>query len=254
MRGVRVIKVGGGEIEVAAWLDRFAIGVKQVQPAVIVHGGGRRISAWQERLGVPVEMRDGIRVTSPEVAELVQMVLCGPIRTAIVRALRSRGVDAVGVAGGDGCFTVELEDPERLGRVGRVTGVDRDFLLRLWERGLTPVLAPVSVGSDGSAVNVNADDAAVAVANALDAAELLFVSDVPGVMRAGERLASVSRADLDDLIARGVVGGGMIAKLKAAVAASRTPTRIGDVGMLTDGSRATVITAAVPAVAAGTAA
>ncbi len=242
LRGVRVIKVGGGEIEDAAWLDRFAMGVRQVQPAVIVHGGGRRISAWQERLGLPVEMRDGIRVTTPEVAELAQMVLCGPVRTAIVRALRSRGVDAVGVAGGDGCFTVELQDPERLGRVGRVTGVDRGFLYRLLERGITPVLAPVSVGADGVAVNVNADDAAAAVANALDAAELLFVSDVPGVMRGAERLAAVTQADLDDLIARGVVQGGMIAKLKAALVVSRAPTRIGDVGMLTDPSRGTLIT------------
>lgn len=254
MRGVRVIKVGGGEIEDAAWLDRFATGMKQAQPAVIVHGGGRRISAWQERLGMPVEMRDGIRVTTPEVAELVQMVLCGPIRSAIVRALRARGVDAVGVSGGDGCLTVALQDPERLGRVGRVTGVDRGFLVRLLERGITPVLAPVSVGSDGLAVNVNADDAAAAVANALDAAELLFVSDVPGVMRGAEPLTAVTRADVNDLMARGVVQGGMVAKLKAALAASRAPTRIGDVGMLTDPGRGTVIRAAKGTAAAGAAA
>ncbi|MBI2401626.1 MAG: acetylglutamate kinase [Gemmatimonadetes bacterium] len=247
---MRVIKVGGGEMEDAAWLDRFAAGVKHAWPAVIVHGGGRRISAWQERLGLPVEMRDGVRVTTAEVAELVQMVLCGPIRSAIVRALRSRGVDAVGVAGGDGCFTVELLDPERLGRVGRVTGVDCGFLLGLLERGITPVLAPVSVGPDGTAVNVNADDAAAAVANALDAVELLFVSDVPGVMRGAERIAAVTPADLDGLIAGGVVQGGMVAKLKAAVAASRAPARIGDVGMLTDPTRGTVITAAGAAGAA----
>lgn len=251
LRGVRVIKVGGGEIEDAGWLDRFAAGVKPARPAVIVHGGGRRISAWQERLGLPVEMRDGMRVTTPEVAELAQMVLCGPIRSAIVRALRERGVDAVGVAGSDGCLAVELKDPERLGRVGRVTGVDRGFLMRLLDRGMTPVLAPVSVGADGTAVNVNADDAAVAVANALDAAELLFVSDVPGVMRGAERIAAVARADLDELIAGGVVQGGMIAKLKAAVMASRSPTRIGDVGMLTDPTRGTAIRTAEPAVAAG---
>lgn len=242
LSGVLVIKVGGGEIEDAAWLERFAAGVKRARPAVIVHGGGRRISAWQERLGVPVEMRDGIRVTSPEVAELAQMVLCGPVRSAILRALRAQGVDAVGVAGSDGCLTVELEDPERLGRVGRVIKVDRAFLDRLLERGLTPVVAPVSVGPDGAAVNVNADDAAAAVANALAASELLFVSDVPGVMRGAERLGAVTKAELDDLIAHGVVQGGMIAKLKAAIAASRAPARIGDVGMLTDPTRGTAIT------------
>ena len=242
LSGVRVIKVGGGEIEDVAWLDRFAAGVKQARPAVVVHGGGGLISDWQERLGLGVEMRDGIRVTTPQVAELAQMVLCGPVRAAIVRALRSQGVDAVGVAGGDGYLSVALVDPEQLGRVGRVTGVSRSGLLRLLEAGFTPVLAPISLGPDGMAVNVNADDAAAAVASALDAEELLFVSDVPGVMRGAERLAAVAPADLDELIAGGVVQGGMVAKLKAAVAAAGTPTRIGDVGMLTDPHRGTVIT------------
>jgi acetylglutamate kinase len=100
----------------------------------------------------------------------------------------------------------------------------------------------VSVGADGLAVNVNADDAAAAVAGALEASELLFVSDVPGVMRGTERLAAVAPADVSTLIAGGVVHGGMVAKLKAAVAAGRAATRIGDVGMLTDPARGTVVT------------
>jgi acetylglutamate kinase len=241
LSGLKVIKVGGAEIEDAAWLERFAAGVRQARPAVVVHGGGHSISAWQERLGLTVEKRDGIRITTPEVAEVVQMVLCGPVRSGIVRALLAQGVDAVGVAGGDGCLQVELVDPERLGRVGRVTGVNRDGLFRLLEAGFTPVLAPVSAGEDGLAVNVNADDAAAAVANALEASELLFVSDVPGVMRGAERLAAVRPAELSELIAGGVVQGGMVAKLKAAVTAGRAATRIGDVRMLTDPQQGTVI-------------
>ena len=242
LSGLKVIKVGGGEIEDAAWLGRFAAGVRQARPAVVVHGGGHSISAWQERLGLKVEKRDGIRVTTPEVAEVAQMVLCGPVRSAIVHALQVQGVDAVGVAGCDGCLEVELVDPERLGRVGRVTRVNRDALSRLLEAGFTPVLAPISVGPDGLVVNVNADDAAAAVAGALEASELLFVSDVPGVMRGSEQLAAVRPADLNELIAGGVVQGGMVAKLKAAVAAGRAATRIGDVGMLTDSTRGTIIT------------
>lgn len=234
LSGLKVIKVGGGEIEDAAWLERFARGVRDAGPAVVVHGGGRAISAWQERLGLPVEMRDGIRVTTPEVAEVAQMVLCGPIRGALVRVLREAGVEAVGVAGGDGCLTVELVDPERLGRVGRVTGVDRHMLLRLLATGLTPVLAPVSTGRDGRAVNVNADEAAAAVARELGAAELLFVSDVPGVMRGARRLASVRPDHLERLIADGVIHGGMVAKLKAALAAGGVPCRVGDLGLLTN--------------------
>jgi len=242
LSGLKVIKVGGGEIEDAAWLDRFAAGVRQARPAVVVHGGGHSISAWQRRLGLTVEKRDGIRITTPEVAEVVQMVLCGPVRSALVRALQAQGVDAVGVAGGDGYLQVELVDPERLGRVGRVSEVNAKALFRLLQAGFTPVLAPISVGEDGLAVNVNADDAAAAVASALEASELLFVSDVPGVMRGSERLPAVGPAELNELIAGGLVQGGMVAKVKAAVAAGRAATRIGDVGMLTDPERGTVVT------------
>ncbi len=245
LSGVRVIKVGGGEIEDGAWLERFARGLRAAGPAVVVHGGGRAISAWQARMGLPVEMRDGIRVTTPEVAELVQMVLCGPIRGRLVRALRDAGVEAVGVAGGDGCLTVELVDPARLGRVGRVTGVNRSMLLRLLAAGLTPVLAPVSTGADGCAVNVNADEAAAAVARELGAVELLFVSDVPGVMRGARRLASVRSARLDRLIADGIVHGGMVAKLKAALAAGGTPCRVGDLALLSDTRAGTRVLASV---------
>jgi acetylglutamate kinase len=242
---LRVIKVGGGEIEDRGWLARFARGVRNAGPAVVVHGGGRAITAWQERLGLTVEMRDGVRVTTPEVAEVAQMVLCGPIRGTVVRALREAGVEAVGVAGGDGCLTVELVDPERLGRVGRVTSVDRAMLLRLIAAGLTPVLAPVSTDAAGAVVNVNADEAAAAVARELGAAELLFVSDVPGVMRGSRRLASVEPAHLERLIADGVVRGGMVAKLKAALAAGGVPCRVGDLGLLRDARAGTRVLASV---------
>jgi acetylglutamate kinase len=245
LSGLRVIKVGGGEIEDAAWLSRFARGVRDARPAVVVHGGGRAISAWQERLGLPVEMRDGIRVTTPEVAEVAQMVLCGPIRGRLVRALRDAGVEAVGVAGGDGCLTVDLVDPVRLGRVGRVTAVDRSMLVRLLGAGFTPVLAPVSADRDGRAVNVNADEAAAAVARELGAAELLFVSDVPGVMHGEERLTSVEAAHLDRLIAEGIVRGGMVAKLKAALAAGGTPCRVGDLGLLRNARAGTRVVVSV---------
>ena len=238
---ITVIKIGGRELEQPGWLDRFAAGVQHARPAVIVHGGGHRISVWQDRLGIPVEKVDGIRVTTPETAEVAQMILCGPVRASIVRALRARDVDAVGVAGGDGSLRVELIDPERLGRVGRVVDVNRALLLRLLDAGFTPVLAPSSVGPDGLAVNVNADEAAAAVARALDAAELLFVSDVPGVMRDGQPMSSLAVADLPHLIAAGVVRDGMVAKLKAAAQAGRARTRIGDLSLLTDPRGGTVV-------------
>ncbi len=241
--GIRVVKIGGGELEDAGWLESFAVAIRGVLPGVIVHGGGRRISHWQERLGLPVEMRDGVRVTPLEVAELAQMVLCGPIRAKLLRALKEHGVEAVGLAGADGCFEVELIDPERLGRVGRVTGVDSAWLLRLIEAGLTPVLAPSSIGSDGLPVNVNADEAAAAVARALGAEELIFVSDVPGVMREGKPVGTVGAEEFRELVRAGVVRGGMVAKLSAALASGCRRVRVGDLAALLEPGRGTVVLA-----------
>ncbi len=241
--GIRVIKIGGGELEDPVWLEHFAVAVKPALPAVIVHGGGKKISQWQRRLGLPVEMRDGVRVTSLEVAELAQMVLCGPIRTRLLWALRRQGVYAVGLAGGDGCFEVELIDPERLGRVGRVTRVDRKTLLRLMGAGFTPVLAPCSTGPDALPVNVNADEAAAAVARALGAEELIFVSDVPGVIRDGKPVGTLSAEEFNELVSAGVVQGGMVAKVSAALASRCRRVRIGDLSALSQPERGTVVLA-----------
>ncbi|GIW52068.1 MAG: acetylglutamate kinase [Gemmatimonadales bacterium] len=239
--GIRVIKIGGGELEDPVWLERFAAAVKAVLPAVIVHGGGRKISQWQQRLGIPVEMRDGVRVTTLEVAELAQMVLCGPIRAKLLRALKQHGIEAVGLAGGDGCFEVELVDPDKLGRVGRVVRADRESLLRLIEAGFTPVLAPSSTGPDGLPVNVNADEAAAAVARALEAEELIFVSDVPGVLRDGKAIGTLGAEEFRELVSCGVVRGGMVAKLSAALASGCRRVRIGDLAALYEPERGTVV-------------
>lgn len=235
------MKVGGAELDDPAWIERFGACLVAARPVVVVHGGGRRISAWQERLGLPVEMVDGVRVTTPEVAGVAQMVLSGPIQSDLVRGLRQQGMDAVGLAGADGYLIVELVDPARLGRVGRVTRVDVEGLRRLLAAGLTPVIAPSSVDERGEAVNVNADEAAAAVARALGAVELLFVSDVPGVLRNGRVLPSTSTSGVGELIAQGVVTDGMVAKLRAAAQAGVARVRIGDIQMLADPDRGTLI-------------
>jgi acetylglutamate kinase len=239
--GVRVVKVGGAELDDAVWLDRFADGLAAARPAIVVHGGGRRITAWQERLGIQVEKVDGLRVSTREVADVAQMVLSGAAQSDIVRALRAHGVEAVGLSGADGYLTVSLVDPVRLGRVGRVERVDSDGLRRLLAAGFTPVMAPSSVDEHGEAVNVNADDAAAAVARALGAVELLFVSDVPGVLSAGRPLPSVSTRTIPDLVARGTVTDGMVAKLQAAARSGVARVRVGDLQMLASPDRGTLV-------------
>lgn len=241
MLTVRVVKIGGGELDDPGWLSRFASAAKAVEPVIVVHGGGRAISRALDASGLPVQMRDGIRVTTPQVATVVRQVLCGPVRTNVVGALRAAGVDAVGLAGLDGFLEVDLVDPVALGRVGRVTGVETQELRDLLAQGKTPVLAPVSRGEDGGIVNVNADDAASAVAGALGAAELLFISDVPGVLDRSGVLSSVNGEEVDQLICAGVVRDGMAAKLRAAGSAGATRVRIGNLELLRSVTAGTVV-------------
>jgi acetylglutamate kinase len=213
---------------------------------VVVHGGGAAINALCDRLGLPVEKRDGLRVTSPAIAEAVEMVLTGPVNRSIVIALRAAGIDAVGLAGADGGLLSAVPAPGGLGQVAQITNVRAGLLHSLLLAGLTPVVAPVTPVGD-AAWNVNADDAAAAVAGALQAAELLQISDVPGVLVDGVVSPTLADGEIEGLIARGVVTGGMAAKLRAAAAAlarGAKAVRIGGLPLLSDPRAGTRILAA----------
>jgi len=223
----------------------------------VVHGGGREVTALSRQLGLPVEKRAGIRVTTPEVAAVVEMVLGGPINRNVVGALRLAGLDAVGLSGVDGgLLTAELL-PGGFGHVGKITAVRAAPLHSLLLAGLTPVIAPMAPGSGGDVgsggggadvpFNVNADDAAAAIAGALQAAELLFISDVPGVVVEGVPQPTLPVGALDTLIELGIAADGMAAKLRAAAAALEAGTRavrIGDLRLLGDPTAGTRLLAA----------
>lgn len=246
-----VLKVGGARLASTADLERLADQVaslrRQGQQAIVVHGGGPEISDLHDRLGIPFEKVDGLRATSVEGLQATVMVLCGAVRTRIVERMTSRGLDSLGVSGVDlGLLRAPFADEQRLGRVGGPPVVDEAAFRRLLATGATLVVSPVSIGPDGSAVNVNADDAAHAIATALGARSLDFVSDIPGVRTDADRVARrLGPTAITDLIASGAVRGGMVPKLKAAVAAVRAGVdrvRIGDLTSMAAG-RATVITA-----------
>jgi acetylglutamate kinase len=250
----RVAKLGGNELDRPGWLEQCARALKAVEPLVVVHGGGRAITALSERLRLPAEKRGGLRVTTPEIAEVVEMVLAGPINRQVVAALRSAGLDALGLAGVDGGLLTATRAPGDLGHVGEITAVRTALLESLLLAGLTPVLAPIapppSAGESADALpfNVNADQAAAAVAAALRAAELLFVSDVPGVAVGGVAQPEIAVTEIEGLIASGVARDGMAAKLRAAAAALRggaRSVRIGDLTMFQHASAGTRIIAAV---------
>ncbi len=239
-----VIKIGGASIDAEGALDALADLVATIHAAgagaIVVHGGGREIAQLQDAAGLPTEKVDGLRVTSEDAMSLVSAALRGLVNTRLVGSLVARGHAALGLSGVDlGLLRSPFLDRKRLGRVGGPPRVDTARLVRLLEDGVLPVLAPVCLGPDGDPVNVNADTAARAVAAAMSADALAFVSDVPGV-RTSEGIARTLSPDrIADLIADGTVSGGMVPKLLAAVAAVGAGVgrvRIGDLRSLADGT------------------
>lgn len=247
MSGTTVVKVGGNDVDDAAWLARLAAAVAaRGGRTVLVHGGGKEITELQRLLGVEPEWRDGLRVTSPEGALAVRMVLSGAVNKRIVAALVGAGADAVGLSGEDGgLLRAGVARGGAMGRIGEIRTV-RAALLEGWmAAGIVPVVSPVSRGPDGGPLNVNADDAAAAVAAALGADELLFVSNVPGVLAGGAPLPAVEAEAVEALIADGTASGGMAPKLRAAARAATAAgaVRIGPLEMLTDPGAGTRVNA-----------
>ncbi|HEX6134631.1 MAG TPA: acetylglutamate kinase [Longimicrobiales bacterium] len=243
---IRVVKIGGAALTDAGWLSTFAAAAAAArEPLVIIHGGGPEISALSDRLGIEVRWHEGRRVTPPEALDVAAMVLNGSVNRRVVSALVSAGVDAVGLCGVDGgLLRAELVADGALGRVGHITAVRTDLLRTLLHLGHTLVLSPLSIGTDGDALNVNADDAAAAVAAALGAEELLFLTDVPGVRDTAGMRAGLDAGEAAALIDAGVAHGGMSVKLRAAMKAldcGVPAIRIGDARVLFDHTAGTML-------------
>jgi acetylglutamate kinase len=222
-----VIKYGGAAMQDPALRASFAVDVvllKQigVRP-VIVHGGGPQIGALLERLGRTSTFVDGLRVTDDETMEVVEMVLGGTVNREIVELVQRGGGQAVGLTGSDGGLLRvkrRLKEGRDIGRVGEVVGVDPGVLEAVTEKGFVPVVAPIGVGEDGLTFNVNADEAAGAIAQALRAEKLILLTDVAGVLDVdGKLIGSLSREQAHELISSGAIRGGMIPKLECCLAA-----------------------------------
>jgi acetylglutamate kinase len=217
--GVRVIKVGGAALTDAGWVDSLAMAVAgSTTPLVVVHGGGPEITALSAKLGIDVSWSRGRRVTSPEALDVASMVLNGRVNKRLVSALAGAGVDALGVSGEDArLIEATVLDGGIAGRVGAVSAVRAELLAWMLERGVVPVISPISRGPDGSALNVNADEVAAAVAVAVGAVELVFLTDVEGVRVQGNTAPVLSASATADLIATEQATAGMAVKLGAAL-------------------------------------
>jgi acetylglutamate kinase len=242
---MRAIKVGGNEIDHPAFLDGLSRAIAAAPAAtVLVHGGGKEIAAALDRYGLEFEFVEGMRATGEAAMAVVEQILSGAVNKRIVAHLNAVGVPAIGISGVDlGLLeTVPLRPGGRdLGRVGDIAHVRAEVLRSMLDLGWFPVVSPISVDrTDRRPTNVNADSAALAVASALGADELVFVSNVPGVLIDGALVPEMDRAAVEHAIDTGAITGGMVPKVRAAVAAlaSVRAVRITDLhGLNTGGTR-----------------
>lgn len=242
-----VIKYGGHAMVDENLKRQFALDVILLNHigvnVIIVHGGGPQINDLLNRLDIKPDYVQGMRITDGETMNVVEMVLVGRVNKEIVGFINHNGGRAVGLSGRDGDLvcarkmqvSVSSEDgtmnnmpPELidLGRVGEVTKINGEVLTTLENDDFIPIIAPVGVGEDGQAYNINADLVAGAIAGALQAEKLILLTDVEGVKdKSGTLLRSLNQADLDSLIADGTVAGGMIPKVNCCRDALKKGTR-----------------------------
>ncbi len=220
-----VIKYGGAamvdeKLRASVMEDIMLMKLVGANP-IIVHGGGKDISALVEKLGLPVEFKNGLRVTTPEVMRVVSMVLSGKVNEELVLALNAHGNLAVGLSGVDGSMVhCDIPDPS-VGLVGSVRMIDTELIDQLCQTGYIPVIASVGIGPDGQAVNVNADTFASALAQTCNASKIVFLTDVDGLYRDfSDKSSLISRltaADARELVESGTLSKGMIPKVRAVL-------------------------------------
>lgn len=222
---VVVVKYGGSTMEDPSLQQTFAGDITLLHTVgilpVVVHGGGPQISEAMATAGIEPVWVDGLRVTDAATMKVVQRVLIGEVNADIVRMLGTHGAEAIGVSGIDaGLFHATPRD-DRLGYVGEITDVNTGLIQRLLAEGLVPVVAPIALGPEGDVYNVNADTAAAALAAALGARKLVYLTDVEGVLGDADDEASlIQRMDLSELQSLlPAIAGGMLPKLSSVAAA-----------------------------------
>lgn len=229
-----VIKYGGAAQIEQKLKDSFAqdvvllnfIGIRPV----IIHGGGPKISEMMKRLGKEPSFVQGQRITDRETMDIVEMVLGGLINKEIVALINNHGGKAIGLSGKDGgfikarkkllkkSFTSGKEEVIDIGLVGEVEMIDPGILNSLEKDGFIPVIAPIGVGKDGSAYNINADYVASSIASSLKAEKLILLTDVPGIKDTKDTvISSINRKEIRVLIDNGTISGGMLPKVQACI-------------------------------------
>ncbi len=230
-RRIIVVKYGGSamanpELQRSVIQDVTLLKLVGFKP-IIVHGGGKEISTWVEKAGTTPEFVNGLRVRDEATMEIAEMVL-SKVNKRLVTMVQELGVRAVGISGKDGGLLrvdKKYSDGQDIGFVGDVKSVDPKILFDLLEKDFLPIVAPIGLGDDFYSYNINADDAACAVATAVGAEKLAFLTDIEGLYKdINDPDSFISRITVDDadkLIEGGVIGGGMLPKLSGCIEAVR---------------------------------
>ncbi len=218
-----VIKYGGAAMTELQLQQTFAKDVTILRKIginiVIVHGGGKRITNTAGALGIETQFVNGQRYTDERMMDVVLMVLAGSINKEIVKLINTNGGNAIGLCGVDNSLLKARRQSSNgtdLGRVGSVVSVNVTFLQLLLQNGMMPVIAPVGVGEESELLNINADLAAAAVAMALKAEKLVYLSDVEGILAGGNRISTLTKREAETMMEQGVIFGGMIPKIQSA--------------------------------------
>lgn len=192
---------------------------------IIVHGGGKEISRWVGKVGMKPEFKNGLRVTDEATMELAEMVL-GKVNKSLVQLVESLGVRAIGISGKDGrllSVKKKYANGEDIGFVGDVTDVNADILYDLLEKDFLPIICPVGLDDDNNTYNINADDAACAIAKAMKAEKLAFLTDIEGVYKDPEDsstlISELTVSEAHKLVGDGYIGGGMLPKINNCIEA-----------------------------------
>ena len=226
-RKIIVVKYGGSAMVDETLKERVIQDVTLLKlvgfKPIIVHGGGKEISKWVGKVGMEPEFVNGLRVTDEATMELAEMVL-GKVNKSLVQLVESLGVRAIGISGKDGkLLTVEKKyaDGEDIGFVGDIKKVNGDILYDLLEKDFLPIVCPVGLDDEYQTYNINADDAACAIARAMKAEKLAFLTDIEGVYKDPddpETLISELRvSEAEELMEQGSIGGGMLPKLQNCI-------------------------------------
>lgn len=223
-----VIKLGGSSLEHQRGVLQDIIWLRSLGACpLLVHGGGPYINAWLEKLNVPAQFENGLRVTDALTLDIVRMVLLGQVNSGLVLMATEMGARAIGLSGTDGHMLQARIANERLGYVGEIESVDATLVRTLLAEGYIPVIAPLGQGPDGTCLNINADLVAARLAGALQAEKLMFLTDVIGICRQdGSLISELTESEARQLITEGVISGGMIPKVTACLDALVSVARV----------------------------